>query len=220
MRNWRWTPSTGDREYISQQPVTRGKVTDYPEWSDEGFDQSKPSKTTDDQPALIVKGGVDDGATITILKRTVTMGNLRDNNVVIDGPQVSRRHAEIVGTDDGFYLRDLGVNNLTLVNGEDIGDAEYLLCDGDQIRLGDSKISFVFRHSTATTLNMATPSSEEETETISSTADRNLPVSGDDGIDERLYEGPVKLNMDADSNVQLMTHFVRELRMSLLCVYI
>ena len=80
------------------------------------------------------------------------MGRLRDNDVAIDEPVVSRRHAEIVGNDAGFYLRDLGSTNGTFVNKNNIGTEEFLLGDGDEVNLGNGDVSLVFRHFAAATL--------------------------------------------------------------------
>ncbi|MCH8884300.1 MAG: FHA domain-containing protein, partial [SAR324 cluster bacterium] len=35
----------------------------------------------------------------------LTLGRLSDNDVVIDDPWVSRRHAEIISTHEGYFLR-------------------------------------------------------------------------------------------------------------------
>ncbi len=52
----------------------------------------------------------------------------------------SRRHAEIVATDDGFVVRDLASTNGTFVNGERI--AEYRLRPGDRIQIGSNTVTF------------------------------------------------------------------------------
>ena len=54
-------------------------------------------------PILIVHGGPEDGAKIHISKGTLTMGSLSDNDIVVEGNGVSRRHAEIVRSDDMVF---------------------------------------------------------------------------------------------------------------------
>ena len=97
-----------------------------------------------DDPMLLVHGGPQDGAAIPILKHRVTFGSLPDNDFVVGGTWVHLRHAEIFGTNTGYYLRDLAMVNRTFVNRRDIGDTEYLLRHGDRIQLGDSTIFHFF----------------------------------------------------------------------------
>ena len=54
----------------------------------------------------------------------------------IDDPTVSRRHAELVRSADGWRLRDLGSANGTFVNNRPLDQRPVLLADGDQLRLG------------------------------------------------------------------------------------
>jgi DNA-binding CsgD family transcriptional regulator len=51
------------------------------------------------------------------------LGRAADNDVVLSGePTVSRHHAELVGDDDGWSVRDLGSHNGTHVNGTRLAD--------------------------------------------------------------------------------------------------
>ena len=50
---------------------------------------------TGNQALLVVDGGPNDGRTIIIAKPTITMGRLADNDLVVNEPAVSRKHAEI-----------------------------------------------------------------------------------------------------------------------------
>src|SRR5438094_3228720 len=54
---------------------------------------------------------------------------------------VSRRHAELVPSDEGWYIRDLGSSNGTYINGRRINN-RYVLKLGDQIRIGRSLMVF------------------------------------------------------------------------------
>lgn len=98
---------------------------------------------TSDQPALIVQGGPGGDETIT-LGRTTTMGRQPNNVVVVAEAGVSRQHAEIVKTDEGYVLRDLNSTNGTFVNQRKI-PGDYLLRDGDRVRLGAGEKSYLFR---------------------------------------------------------------------------
>jgi hypothetical protein len=70
-----------------------------------------------------------------------TVGRTPDNHIVVPVREVSRRHAEIVLTEVGYVLKDLGSPNGTFVNGERI--AEHRLQDEDRIAMGGQV--FVFR---------------------------------------------------------------------------
>ena len=53
----------------------------------------------------------------------VRIGRDPDNDLVLEDLQVSRRHAELLGTDDRWELRDLGSHNGTYVNGRSVTTA-------------------------------------------------------------------------------------------------
>ena len=58
---------------------------------------------------------------------------------------MSRRHAVIMATEDGFVLRDLNSRNGTFVDRDKVKQGEHILKHGDKIRLADSEVSFYFR---------------------------------------------------------------------------
>ena len=68
------------------------------------------------------------------------IGRLPENDIVIDNLSVSRRHAAISSTNEGFTLRDLGSKNGTLLNGKPMSDAK--LSNGDIIMIGKYEILF------------------------------------------------------------------------------
>ena len=110
--------------------------------------------TTSELPLLTVDSGPNDGKTMPIAKHRVALGRADDNDVAVGGPGVSRKHAEIVRSADGYHLRDLGSTNGTSVNGVDLAGGEHILQHGDDIRLGTSKASLVFRTDANTTVEM------------------------------------------------------------------
>ena len=69
-----------------------------------------------------------------------TIGRTRQNLVQLDAPSVSRKHAQIVLTEGGYVLRDLGSENGTFVNGERV--TERLLAEGDHLQFGSVRFSF------------------------------------------------------------------------------
>ena len=97
------------------------------------------------RPSLVVQGGPNSGQTIALSGRPLTLGRRPDNDVVIDSDTVSRRHALIMETPDGYVIRDLTSTNGTFVNKKRVGASEQLLKHGDMIRLAASQSSLVFR---------------------------------------------------------------------------
>ena len=71
----------------------------------------------------------------------VVIGRHRDCEFAIRKRDISRRHSEIVPSDDGFIVRDLGSTNGTYVNGMRV-DREQLLLPGDRIEIGSTMITF------------------------------------------------------------------------------
>jgi len=70
----------------------------------------------------------------------MTMGRANDNGWTLDDEGVSRRHAEITATEDGYVIRDLGSSNGTWVNRTRI--ERHVLADGDEITIGTSTLVF------------------------------------------------------------------------------
>jgi len=81
-----------------------------------------------------------DGREYTITGDTLVFGRDAGSDVVVGGTDVSRRHAEIEATPDGYVLNDLSVNG-TYVNGERIG-RQHLLARADVIRIGHDEFRF------------------------------------------------------------------------------
>ncbi len=90
-------------------------------------------------PHLVVYSG---GRTWTmpLLNDVVSIGRQSNNDLTLDLPRVSRRHARIERSGDAFYIRDLGSTNGTIVSGERI-ERERLQA-GDVIRIGGAQLIF------------------------------------------------------------------------------
>jgi pSer/pThr/pTyr-binding forkhead associated (FHA) protein len=79
-------------------------------------------------------------------KRTVLSGNRlligrsRDCELVLDDPNVSRRHAELRRQEGAWIVADLGSTNGVKVNGRRVEHA--VLKPGDEITLGLSRLTF------------------------------------------------------------------------------
>ena len=75
-----------------------------------------------------------DGKRTLLAGERMTIGRSRDCEIVIDDPNVSRRHAEIRKTIEGWMIVDLGSTNGVKVNGRRVRDK--VLSPGDEITLG------------------------------------------------------------------------------------
>jgi pSer/pThr/pTyr-binding forkhead associated (FHA) protein len=89
---------------------------------------------------LIVRRGPSEGTSFTLSSDVTTIGRGDFADVVLDDVTVSRNHAEIRHTPEGWQLRDVGSLNGTYVNRERID--EIVLSGGDEVQIG--KYRFVF----------------------------------------------------------------------------
>ncbi len=71
---------------------------------------------------------------------SVRIGSDTANSIVLPDPSVSRRHAAIRASQQGYELADLGSTNGIYVNGAKV--ARHRLNPGDVIRLGGSELVF------------------------------------------------------------------------------
>jgi pSer/pThr/pTyr-binding forkhead associated (FHA) protein len=71
----------------------------------------------------------------------LTIGRVGDNDVSLDEGSVSSRHAEIILTDEGAVLRDLGSTNGTYLNGEPVTE-DHALSEDDEIHFGSVRSIF------------------------------------------------------------------------------
>lgn len=70
----------------------------------------------------------------------VTVGRTEGNDIAIEHPKVSRRHAELLRQGDGFLLRDLGSTNGTWCEDERV--TERFLQPGDSFTIGAAQLVF------------------------------------------------------------------------------
>jgi len=89
-------------------------------------------------PKVVLRGvsGSYFGKIVPVRGRLV-IGRGSDCDLVLDEPEMSRRHALIENSGDGIYLRDLGSANGTFVNGVQVRDA--VLHPDDQIAFDQNR---------------------------------------------------------------------------------
>jgi hypothetical protein len=81
-----------------------------------------------------------DGRRVAIGSHVVTLGRLPECAVVLDDPNVSRRHAQVRREGDAIFVVDLGSTNGTRVNGVQV--REHRLVGGDVISVGTTTLRF------------------------------------------------------------------------------
>lgn len=82
------------------------------------------------------------GESLPVPSRGLRLGRMDDNDLVIAGQKVSRYHAVVAETANGFTVTDLRSTNGTHVNEERVVDS-HLLRDGDRIRVGGTELVFL-----------------------------------------------------------------------------
>jgi pSer/pThr/pTyr-binding forkhead associated (FHA) protein len=97
-----------------------------------------PRRPTADSGGQLVE--CQSGTVTVIWGLGVVIGRAPDSDLVIPRRDVSRRHAVIRPSPDGYILRDLSTNG-TYVNGRRVAESQVLGM-GDVIRIGDEELRF------------------------------------------------------------------------------
>jgi hypothetical protein len=84
------------------------------------------------------------GGEVPIGGNAIVIGRSKDCDVPLADGNVSRRHAELGRSEEGFVLRDLDSTNGTMVNGRRIRSAT--IGAGDEIMIGMSTLRIEQRH--------------------------------------------------------------------------
>jgi len=89
---------------------------------------------------LIVIKGADEGKQFELSADALSIGRDASNRVRLHDTEVSRRHAELARSPEGYRIQDVGSANGTFVNSRSIRDV--LLQPGDQIQVGQSVLVY------------------------------------------------------------------------------
>jgi pSer/pThr/pTyr-binding forkhead associated (FHA) protein len=90
---------------------------------------------------LVVKRGPNAGSKFVLDNPVTKAGRHPDSDIFLDDVTVSRRHAEVVHSGEGYRLRDVGSLNGTYLNRERI-ESEAPLRNGDELQIGKFKLVF------------------------------------------------------------------------------
>jgi type II secretory pathway predicted ATPase ExeA len=107
------------------------------------------------QGCLVISRGGRSLTKVSLGQRTL-LGRSEHNDVCLPSPYLSRHHAVIVGTPDGYYLVDLNSVNGVALNGRRIERAA--LCDQDVLSIGPFRLKVQIAES----LDQAAPFDEDE----------------------------------------------------------
>ncbi|MEO6951438.1 MAG: FHA domain-containing protein [Polyangia bacterium] len=83
---------------------------------------------------LVAQGGPFDGRVFPVIGEC-TVGRATENQIVLDDPSLSRKHAQLRGQGRRLDVADLGSSNGTFVNGRKVGRATAT--PGDTVRFGE-----------------------------------------------------------------------------------
>jgi len=80
------------------------------------------------------------GSRLVLGDAVMVVGRMSECDIVLNDSNVSRRHAEIRPTPDGFAVVDLGSTNGSKVNGVRVVQRD--LRDGDELTFGNARVTF------------------------------------------------------------------------------
>ena len=89
---------------------------------------------------LVVLRGPNAGSRFLLDTDVVTAGRHPDSDIFLDDITVSRRHAELRRSADGYLVRDVGSLNGTYVNRDRIDSV--LLNGGDEVQIGKYRLVY------------------------------------------------------------------------------
>ncbi len=107
-----------------------------------------------DSSRLVMTQGPEPGKTFTLDQEVLTVGRDPNNDIVINHPQVSRKHARVTRRGDVVIIEDVGSTNGTFVNGVRL-TAPHTLTNGNVVGFGDAVTFTYYGASIATTEPLA-----------------------------------------------------------------
>jgi len=90
---------------------------------------------------LVITSGDHRGTRFALDKDELTIGRGGDNDIPLDDPSVSDRHAKLRTGDEEYYLTDLDTTSGTLVNGQRI--SRQALHPDDEVVVGETVLRFL-----------------------------------------------------------------------------
>ena len=137
-------PSPGETSTITIQGVDLAAETAEKGEGLSAADQAAVDALPSGSALLVVRRGPNSGSRFLLDSDVTTAGRHPASDIFLDDVTVSRRHAVMSETDDGFTIEDLGSLNGTFLNRRRIESAETLE-DGDEIQVGKYRLIFLSR---------------------------------------------------------------------------
>src|SRR5512146_1985735 len=94
---------------------------------------------------LVMRSGPSVGKVYPLDKNELFIGRDLSNDIVINDPEISRRHSRLFNQGTGYVIEDLGSTNGTFANGQRLL-GPHVLRGGDTITFGE-RISMVYESS-------------------------------------------------------------------------
>lgn len=88
---------------------------------------------------LILQSGVGAGTEYPLEKTDLLLGRDLSNDIVVNDPEVSRRHARLILQEGSYVLEDLSSTNGTFIRGQRLG-APIVLRPGETITIGEKVV--------------------------------------------------------------------------------
>jgi len=93
---------------------------------------------------VFIHRGPQKGARFLVTSEGATIGRATESAIFLDDVTVSRKHASISKTGNGFTFKDSGSLNGSYVNNESV--SEKILSSGDEIQIGKFHLLFIGSH--------------------------------------------------------------------------
>jgi pSer/pThr/pTyr-binding forkhead associated (FHA) protein len=89
---------------------------------------------------LVVRKGPQPGRVFPLSLQSISLGRDPMSDITLSDPEVSRYHAQLLLTESGYQIQDMGSTNGTFIDGEHLGGQPILLSAGQTIQLGSSVV--------------------------------------------------------------------------------
>ncbi|MBX3056306.1 MAG: FHA domain-containing protein [Anaerolineae bacterium] len=108
---------------------------------------------------LVIRKGPQVGQVFHLDAHSLIIGRDPMSDITINDPEISRQHARLTLTEEGFQIEDLGSTNGTFVNGQRLGSEPFDLQPGQAINMG-SGVRLVYEIAGTSESDVATMADE------------------------------------------------------------